>query len=238
MHYGPPKNSILVRRGFRRPGKLRVAMRRAQGVKPNDIARECRLEERQVEAWLGEAEIGELVACCREMMGLSEEDRLKQLERAALELLEIAIEERDVRVALFLADQFGRGKNPARVLAEAVNRKVVRADRPLNEPLSRPKPAPTDPVAARQAASLANFVRPYGHAISDARRQLSDELVRAFPSKAEPATTPKPSQQSAALPAIFQTMRQQAPTLPTLLSHAATAPVALLSTKPRDGPNS
>ncbi len=101
---------------------------------------------------LAKNEIGELVACCRETMGLSEEDRLKQLERAALELLEIAVEERDVRVALFLADQFGRGKNPARVPSEAVNRKVMQSAKPLDQPLAKPKPAPADPVAAQQAA--------------------------------------------------------------------------------------
>ncbi|MEO1017225.1 MAG: hypothetical protein AAFY56_05970 [Pseudomonadota bacterium] len=232
-------------------------MRRAKGIGPRDIARECRLDEDKIENWLGGEGSEELVECCRGMIGLSEDERLEKLEAAALDLLEIAVEECDVRVALFLADQFARGKRPHRVLAQAVNRRVTQSHIPLDQPLFKLKPAPADPVAAKQAAAVAYNLRPWAGAISQARRQLSDELVRAFPSRVEsldepsrPVEAPAAENSAPASPvqdkkpstslAILPDTRQAPSVITDLLASSATSSIALLLDHPtnrsRDGP--
>ncbi len=250
MHTALHSDSILVRRGFRRPGKLRVAMRRAQGVKPSDIARECRLDQKEIEDWLAEDDIEELAQCCRATMHLPVEDRLREMERTALDLLEIALEERDVRVALFVADLFSRGKNPARVLAETVNRKVTQAGIPLDRPLSRPKPPPADPVAATKSKAFANMMRPWAGAISEARRHLSDEIVRALPSAIECETVEVAEDTSLAEPEasaqskpkakrpmnIFEACQKQPFVFADLFPNTRTSITTPRRKNPRDGP--
>ncbi|MEO1017876.1 MAG: hypothetical protein AAFY56_09300 [Pseudomonadota bacterium] len=238
----------------RKPGALRVVMRRARGVKVADIARECRLEVEDVESWLRLDAFEGLVSSCRALMECPVEERLKKLELEALDLLEIAVQEGDVRVALFLADQFARQKNPARVLAEAVNRKVAQSTIPLDQPLSKPRPpAPDDskkidPATAKRAAAIAYNLRPWAGAISKARQELSADLIRAFPSNVE---TPSREDEAAEQPqAILRQDKKPSPapgmfprtpaTITDLLTNSATSSLALLTSHPnhhsRDGP--
>ncbi|MEO1018353.1 MAG: hypothetical protein AAFY56_11750 [Pseudomonadota bacterium] len=211
-------------------------MRAARGIGAKDLARECRIDTEEIEAWLAEDSFQELVDSCRGMMDLPADQRLVELERLALDLLHIALEERDVRVALFFAEQMSRGKNPARVLAETVNRKVTQAAEPLDKPLAPPrstlKPA-ADPEAARVRAQFAYYARPWAPAVSAARQRLTDEIVRALRSKAvAPAGDKKP--------AIGQL--PPTPELPFTdrLPKSSTSPIALLgalrTNRPRDGP--
>ncbi|MEO1016596.1 MAG: hypothetical protein AAFY56_02735 [Pseudomonadota bacterium] len=169
-------------------------MRRARGVAIQDIARECGLSEAEVLRWLQEDEIEELVESCRAMLHLSEDERLAMLERDTLDMLQIAVEERDVKVLLFLADQFSKDKKPHKVLARAINRKVTQANTALDEPLSSPNSAPADPEAARHAARSYRVMHPWAHDLSHARRSLMDDTVRAFLSRHEtPRAENKPS---------------------------------------------
>ncbi|MEO1018527.1 MAG: hypothetical protein AAFY56_12670 [Pseudomonadota bacterium] len=221
---------------MRRPrkGKMRVAMRMARGVGPGQIAKECRVAEDQVERWIGDDDFRELMQCCREMMDLPEEDRLKDLTQLALDLLEAAMHECDYRVAMFFYDQVKRGKNPGRVLAEDINRKVKQAAKPLDEPLSPQRlRRSTAPARLRTPAWIE---RPYAGALSTGRCRIREDVVRAFSSKvAAPAPKagakkPKPAPTNRAIP----------PQIPTVVANifpkTSVSQTALLINHSRDGP--
>ena len=88
-----------------------------------------------------------------EFQDLPEAERLRQLERMAWCVLELALADSDWRAAAFVADQLARGFNPARMLAKSVLKAHARAAAP--EPAAehaappRPRaPRPYDPVTA------------------------------------------------------------------------------------------
>lgn len=211
-------------------------MRAARGIRPEDIARESRLDPTQVEVWLAEDDLQELITCCREMMDLPAEQRLQELQSLALDLLQIALEERDVRVALFVGEQMCRGKNPARVLADAVNRKVAQAATPLDIPLSPLKLA-AEPNAASAAARMAYNARPWAPAVSAARLRLTDEMTPAMVSNPVPKAEPtKPAPKPNPIPVIFRTDPARLPLVSDLMPKPSTSTNALLINHPRDGP--
>ncbi|MEO1020341.1 MAG: hypothetical protein AAFY56_22030 [Pseudomonadota bacterium] len=171
------------------------------------------------------------------MMDRSVEERIKELESLALDLLYIAMEERDVRVALFLAEQIGLGKNPARSLAEAVNRKVTQATTPLDKPLSRPKKPSIDPKATRAAAARHYNARPWGPAVSAARQRLTREILSALASEAqEPATAGQPAIRPVRVPPFLTGVRDRPATASDIAFGTHSSPTALLVNLPRDGP--
>ncbi|MEO1016722.1 MAG: hypothetical protein AAFY56_03400 [Pseudomonadota bacterium] len=221
---------------MRRPrkGKMRVAMRMARGIGPGSIARECRLPTGEIENWIAEDDFQELLECCRAMMDLPEEERLKDLTQLALDLLETAMHECDYRVAMFFYDQVIRGKNPGRVLAEDINRKVKQAAKPLDEPLSTSKPAsPT--TAPRLPISIE---RPYAGTLSAGRCRVRDEIIRAMPSALTPTNESEQNAQTPSIPALPAAgTGRRLPGILTSLPKPATAPRALLLNHPRDGPD-
>ncbi len=203
MHDHLNPHSPLVRRGRRKPGRLRVAMRRAQGIGPSDIARESDLPLERVVGWLKEPAFRDLVRACEAMLDLPDEERIAVLEREALNVLQIAVEECDVRVCLFIADCMTRDRAAHKVLARLVDRKVKQSTIPLDRPLSEPMPV-ADPAAARAASRHYRTMHPWADHLSTARRQLGEELARTIPSTREAPAKPAPARPAAPAPILAQ----------------------------------
>jgi hypothetical protein len=125
----------------------------ATGLSPAALARAEAASEREVEALLAEPDFQELVEALREFEALPEEERLRELERCAWHILEMALADGDWRAAAFVADQIARGHNPARSLARGVIRSQARTaappapPKPAEAPPPR-RPRPYDPIKA------------------------------------------------------------------------------------------
>jgi hypothetical protein len=125
----------------------------ATGLSPKALARAEAASEREVEALIAEPDFQELVEALREFEALPEEERLRELERCAWHILEMALADGDWRAAAFVADQIARGHNPARSLARGVIRSQARTPtppappKPAEAPPPR-RPRPYDPIAA------------------------------------------------------------------------------------------
>ncbi|WP_133063815.1 hypothetical protein [Arboricoccus pini] len=90
------------------------------GRAPAAVAAAQRVSLREIEQLLRDREFQVLVAHYRELAALPEEVRLDRLAGLALELLERAIDCGDMRVAMFVLYEQGRGRNAARSLAAHV----------------------------------------------------------------------------------------------------------------------
>ena len=101
-------------------GQLRAAYRLAGGMSPASLARVEAVPEREIDALLAQPDFQELLAALAEMEELPPEERLRQLERMAWCVLEMALADGDWRAAAFIADQMRRGCHPARSLAQGV----------------------------------------------------------------------------------------------------------------------
>ena len=157
---------------------------------PAKLARVEAVAEREIDVLLAQPDFQELLEALAEMAELPEEERLRQLERMAWCVLEMALADSDWRAAaLNIADQMRRGCHPARSLAKAVIAAQARAAAP---PPDQPKPArphrsrPYDPVDAAM-----------GRAASGLRATLGLEAALAHlpePKSAEPNEAPAASQ--------------------------------------------
>jgi hypothetical protein len=131
----------------------RAAWRVAAGLSPTALARAEAASEREVAALLAEPDFQELVEALREFEALPEAERLKELERCAWQVLQMALADGDWRAAAFVADQIARGLSPARTLARGVVKSQAHPAEPSSSP-ARSAAAPLrpprayDPVAA------------------------------------------------------------------------------------------
>lgn len=134
----------------------------ATGLSPRDLARAESASEREIEALIAEPDFQELVQALREFESLPEEERLRELERCAWHILEMALADGDWRAAAFVADQIARGHNPARSLARGVIRSQARTaalpapSRPTEAQKPRP-PRPYDPIGAALCRATATL---------------------------------------------------------------------------------
>ena len=213
-------------------GQYRAAFRVANGLSPAALARAEAVTERQVATLLAEPDFQELVACLKELEHLPEEERLRQLERQAWCVLELALADSDWRAAAFIADQIRRGFNPARILAQGVIKTQARGAAPpkAQDPaLSRtaePRPSrPYDPI--RSAISRATAVLRDATAHEAAIARTPD----APSSPAEPLLTPATAA-IAALPAPAARNPRLGALAARLRAGTAAAPAAA-TTNPR-----
>lgn len=124
----------------------RAASRAAMGLSPAAPARAKAASEREIAALLAEPDFQELVEALKEFEALPEAERLRELERCAWHVLQMALADGDWRVAAFVADQIARGRNPARTLA----RGVVKAHASAAAPTTPPREAVAAPPRARR----------------------------------------------------------------------------------------
>ena len=131
-------------------GQLRAAYRLTAGMSRTNLARAEGVAPAEVDALLAQPDFQELLAALAEMEELPPEERLRQLERMAWCVLEMALADGDWRAAAFVADQMRRGCHPARSLAQSVIDAQARALPPRTpaNPSARAAPAPYDPVDA------------------------------------------------------------------------------------------
>ena len=173
-------------------GQLRAAYRLAGGMSPARLARVEAVAEREIDALLAQPDFQELLAALAEMVELPEEERLRQLERMAWCVLEMALADSDWRAAAFIADQMRRGCHPARSLAKAVIAAQARAAAP---PPAEPKPARPHRPCPYDAVDAA-----MGRAASGLRAILGLEAAQVHlpePAAAEPGEAPAASEQPA-----------------------------------------
>jgi hypothetical protein len=76
-------------------GRWRAAHRLAAGLAPAAVARAEQVEPAEVEALLARPDFRELVASCRALAALPEEERLARLEQIAWCTLELAMADTD-----------------------------------------------------------------------------------------------------------------------------------------------
>ena len=99
-------------------GQLRAAYRLTAGMSRTNLARAEGVAQAEVDVLLAQPDFQELLAALAEMEELTPEERLRQLERMAWHVLEMAVADGDWRAAAFVADQMRRGCHPARSLAQ------------------------------------------------------------------------------------------------------------------------
>jgi hypothetical protein len=180
-------------------------MRLAAGLTPAQAARSEGIPVAEVECLLAEPAFLELVAAYRAIEALPPAERVARLKQLAWGVLEMAMVDGDVRVALFVAAMSASGRDPGQILAEAVVREAERASKP--PPPARPSPhSPLPPRRSRRPATdplPALLTRAGAHA----RRLVKAEL--------------------AARPTVLLTRpadRTPRPLLPTLMANPAAVP--------------
>ena len=171
-------------------GQLRAAYRLTAGMSRTNLARAEGVAQAEVDVLLAQPDFQELLAALAEMEELPPEERLRQLERMAWHVLEMALADGDWRAAAFVADQMRRGCHPARSLAQGVLDAQARAAAAHPGKPVRPRRArPYDPVDAA-----------LGRAASGLRAILGLEAALAHlpePQAAEPAEPPAAAQPTA-----------------------------------------
>lgn len=140
---------LASRRAITRPGRPRRRLGRllADGLTPTQAARVAGVDETEVAGLLAEPGFGRLVEAYRAFDALPEAARRERLVKLARCLIEDAITDGDVRVALFVLREEGRGRDPARTVAEgaiAAHRRAAAA-RPARPSTSRPSLTPPAP---------------------------------------------------------------------------------------------
>jgi hypothetical protein len=173
-------------------GQLRAAYRLAGGMSPAKLARVEAVAEREIDALLAQPDFQELVAATAEMAALPEEERLRQLERMAWCVLEMALADSDWRAAAFIADQMRRGCHPARSLAQSVidAQALAAAARP-GKPVRPRRARPYDPVDAalgRAASGLRAILGLEAAVAHLPERQPTEPVAPAVP---QPAARPR-----------------------------------------------
>jgi hypothetical protein len=189
--------------------RQRLAQGLAAGRSPKALAALNRLGEAEVELLLKDEGFQDLVAHYRTLAELPEAEKLAALRRKALELMELALDAGDVRVAIFFAYEELHGRDPGLTLAKAavraVEREAVRTAPPperrlpLRPPFEPPKReadfpwcAATQAGPTEAAAMAAGEVRRFEARIGTTRRGLTGRLLaeaeREGTAKVEPLT--------------------------------------------------
>ncbi len=185
---------------------------------------------------LAQPDFQELVACLKELEELPEEERLRQLERQAWCVLELALADSDWRAAAFIADQIRRGFNPARILAQGVVKAQARAaapPKPREAAPSRPaEPRPSrpyDPIRSAISRATAVLRDATAHEAAIARTPQaasSASTTLLTPATAARAALPAPAARNPRLGALAARLRAGTAAAPA----AATDPRGLLRT--------
>jgi hypothetical protein len=107
--------------------RRRIAQRLAASLRPSIVAALEGTREADIAALLGDAGFARLVRHYEELRALAPEARLARLKDAAMEVMELALDAGDVRVALFVMAEGRAGRHPAETLAKGVVRSIERA---------------------------------------------------------------------------------------------------------------
>ena len=142
-------------------GRLRAAQRLAGGLRPAALARVERAAEAEVDALLARPDFRNLLAACRALETMPEEERLRRLEGLAWFVLEQALADTDWRCAAFVLTERRLGRNPARTLA----RKAVAWQRRAAKP-------PTPMAPAAEAAAAVRSPQPVATSCHDLAAQV------------------------------------------------------------------
>ncbi|MEO1018559.1 MAG: hypothetical protein AAFY56_12835 [Pseudomonadota bacterium] len=207
----------------RRPELLRVAMRTARGVGPAQIAKECMTAPEMIEALAKEPDFAALVEGCKAAIDLPADERLAVIESLALDFLELAIAERDVRVMLYFCDQLAQGRNPAKVLAAGINQRIEASKRPQRPPRLS-KSAPPRPQSSRESVT-----KPWAGAMRAGAARLRAEILNALATSTE-------TQETTACVQKHDDRTVRTPGSNVKLPTTSTAPIAILVNHCRDGP--
>lgn len=108
-----------------------------------------RVPSAEVESLLHDPGFATLLEHYRSFAAMAPEVRLERLAAAALHMLELAVETGDLKACMFVLHETRRGRNPARRLAEEVERRVAAEalrNRPV--PARRPPGPPRRPPRA------------------------------------------------------------------------------------------
>jgi hypothetical protein len=162
------------------------------GMSRANLARAEGVAQAEVDALLAQPDFQELLAALAEMEALPEAERLRQLERMAWHVLEMALADGDWRAAAFIADQMRGGCSPAHSLAQGVLDAQARASAKNPGKRVRPRRArPYDPVDAAlgRAASGLRAILGLEVALTHLPEPQASEPVET-PAEARPATRP------------------------------------------------
>jgi len=171
-----PRYAPLARRGASR---LRLGMRLARGVGTGAVARAEGVPKVEVDRLIEEPDFAGLIAAYRDLAALPEADRLARLTALAFDVLELALTDGDPMVAVFVIEEAHAGRNPARTLAEGVERAFAGAGRERLEPIPVPErePAPADTPPAEKAAAEPRRLGPGQGLRRGARTRLNRGLL-------------------------------------------------------------
>lgn len=237
------------------PLRRRLTLRLGAGMPAGQAARAEGVAPAEVEALLAEPDFALMVEAFREFEALPREERLRVLERHAWLVLQNALIDGDLRVAIFVAGELQRRRDPARTLAEGVVRVCERAGRAPSPP-EPPPPAgpavadPAPPAATRErhrdfAARVREGAAAHARALvlaeqattlrAAAAEPIAPADVAAVVGLPTPAPTPAPTAivrpRSSAVPAVARAATARA----VRLAGCATAVGLCLS--PRHGPD-
>jgi hypothetical protein len=109
-----------------RHDRRRIAQRLAANIRPSLVAGLEGTREADIQALLGDAGFARLVRHYEELRALAPDARLAKLKDTAMEVMELALDAGDVRVALFVMAEGRAGRHPAETLAKGVVRSIER----------------------------------------------------------------------------------------------------------------
>lgn len=199
-------------RGGHRPfaratlGRRRLSQRLAFGLTPAEAARAEGLPVAEVDALLADPDFAGLVEEYRALEALPEDRARGLLTRLARLVLEEAVSLGDLRAACFVLREEGRGRDPARTLADGVIAARRRAASPPPPPPVAARPAATVPTAPRRPADPVDLVadRMAWRAAAQLRDTLVAEHAALHRARAEspepPPSRPAPPARPAATP--------------------------------------
>jgi hypothetical protein len=179
---GKPDLRPLARQ---RRTERRLGQRLAAGLTPAQAARAERVEPAEVEALLAEPDFAALVADYRALLAQPEPEARARLLTLARFLLMEAMNEGDLRAAMFVLREEERGRDPARTLADG----VIAAFR-------RAATGATSPSPTRARASQPSAPRPPDHPVDRAgwraAARLRETLVAEHATVRRATATPEP----------------------------------------------
>lgn len=174
--------------------RRRIGMRLASGLTPARVAWAEAIPEAEVAALVAEPGFAELVTAFRDLGALPREERVARLGRLAWNVLERALLDDDLRVAMFVASEVRRGRDPGETVARGIVNACERAAttapvsaapplRPGPRPPARPPraPRPHDPAAGSASRGAA-----HARALVMAEHEI---VAAAAADQAEPAAT-------------------------------------------------
>jgi hypothetical protein len=135
--------------------RQRIAQRLGAGLRPETVSLVERLHQGELATLLEDDGFQHLIEHYRKLASLPAEERRRRLAEAAMELLELGIGAGDLRVAMFVMHEEGRGRDPALSLADAIEER----HRALRQP-SSPAEAASAISRRREPEARAPFPPP------------------------------------------------------------------------------